>query len=131
MPKFAPGRRHDAMTYAVVERPCRDSVDAVISAAALMANVDGQATPAERTALIAFLRQHGLLALHGRRPLLQTYDNAVTRPGALSDLDAALNPLHALIGKHGAVLAAMAAAHVALADGVTWPQEITLLRVMH
>ena len=131
MTNFASGRRHGGMTYAVVERPCRDTVDAVISAAALMANVDGQATPPERTALIAFLRQHGLLALHGRRSLLATYDGAVSRPGPLFDLDEALNPLRALVGTHGAVLAATAAAHVAIADGVTWPQEIALLRVMH
>jgi tellurite resistance protein len=130
MSSFPFGRRHGATTYAVIERPCRDSVDAVISAAALMASADGQATPTERTALIAFLRQHGLLVLHGRRSLVATYDSAVLRPDPLSDLDEALNPLRPLVGTHGAVLAAMAAAHVAMADGVTWPQEIALLRVM-
>src|SRR3954467_4604123 len=121
MPKSSFGRWHGATTYAVIERPRRDSVDALIRVAALMANVDGQATPPERTALIAFLRQHGLLALHGRRSLLETYDGAVSRPGPLFDLDEALNPLRALVGTHGAVLAATAAAHVAIADGVTWP----------
>ena len=42
-----------------------------------------------------------------------------------------MSPLRTLAGTHGAVLAAMAAAHVAMADGVTWPQEIALLRVLH
>jgi tellurite resistance protein len=124
------GRQPGAMTYAVIERPCRDTVDIVVGAAALMACADGQAAPSERTALIAFLRRHGLLALHGRRPLLATYDSAVLRPVSLSDWDAALQPLGMLAGTHGATLATTAAAHIAMADGVTWPQEVALLHVM-
>jgi tellurite resistance protein len=119
------------MTYTVIKLPRRDTVNAVIGAAALMASVDGQATHAERAALIAFLRQHGLLAHHGRRALLAAYDSAVSRPEPLSDWDAALQPLDTLAGTHGAMLAATAAARVAMADGVTWPQEIALLHVMH
>jgi len=119
------------MTYTVVERPCRDTVHTVVGAAALMACADGQATQSERTALIGFLRQHGLLSLHGSRPLLATYDDAIARPTSLSDWDTALQPLGTLAGTHGSMLAAAAAAHIAMADGVAWPQEIALLHVMH
>jgi tellurite resistance protein len=130
LPISHPGRRPGTTTYAVIERPCRDTVHTVVDAAAMMACADGHATQMERTALIAFLREHGLLSLHGRRPLLATYDGAVSRPGT-TDWDAALQPLGALTGTYGAMLAATAAAQVATADGVTWPQEVALLHVMH
>ena len=119
------------MTYDVIERPCRGTVDTEVGAAALMACADGQATRSERIALTAFLRRHGLLSLHGRRSLLATYDSAVSRPASLSDWDATLESLGMLAGTHGATLAATAAVHVAMADGVAWPQEVALLHAMH
>jgi len=115
----------------VVERPSRATADAIVTAAAAMACADGRAEPAERAALHAFLRRHGFLILHGR-DLLTTYDEAVSRAkrDTAPDPTATVARLQPLAGTHAAVLAATAAAHVAVADGVTWPQEIALLRMI-
>jgi tellurite resistance protein len=42
----------------------------------------------------------------------------------------AADQLSAVAGTHAAPLVAHAAAYVALADGITWPQEIALLEVI-
>lgn len=117
--------------WSVVERPSRATADAIVATAAAMACADGRPEPAERAALHAFLRRHGFLILHGR-DLLATYDEAVSRTprGAVPDPSATVARLQPLAGTHAGVLAATAAAHVAIADGVTWPQEIALLRVI-
>jgi tellurite resistance protein len=115
----------------VVERPSRAAANAIVATAAAMACADGRPEPAERAALHAFLRRHGFLILHGR-DLLTTYDEAVSRMprGAAPDPSATAARLQPLAGTHAGALAATAAAHVAVADGVTWPQEIALLRVI-
>lgn len=48
----------------------------------------------------------------------------------LDEICTAADGLRAVAGQHGATYVAQAAAHVALADGVTWPQEIALLEVI-
>jgi tellurite resistance protein len=117
--------------WSVIERPSRATAEAIVTAAAAMACADGRAEPAERAALHAFLRRHGFLILHGR-DLLTTYDEAVSRTkrGAAPDPTATVARLQPLAGTRAGVLAATAAAHVAVADGVTWPQEIALLRMI-
>jgi len=117
--------------WSVVERPSRATAETIVATAAAMACADGRAEPAERAALHAFLRRHGFLILHGR-DLLTTYDEAVSRTkrGGVADPSATVDRLQSLAGTHAGVLAATAAAHVAVADGITWPQEIALLRVI-
>ncbi|MBN9560660.1 MAG: TerB family tellurite resistance protein [Alphaproteobacteria bacterium] len=117
--------------WSVVERPSRATAEAIVATAAAMACADGQAEPAERAALHAFLRRHGFLILHGR-DLLTAYDDAVSRTprGTTPDPSPTVARLQPLAGTHAGMLAATAAAHVAVADGVTWPQEIALLRVI-
>jgi tellurite resistance protein len=120
-----------ATCWSVVERPSRATADAIVATAAAMACADGRAEPAERAALHIFLRRHGFLILHGRE-LLTTYDEAVSRTkrGTTPDPSATVARLQPLAGTRAGVLAATAAAHVAVADGVTWPQEIALLRMI-
>ena len=63
--------------------------------------------------------------------LLATYDEAVSAPrrGGVPS-SATVARLQSLAGTHAGALAATAAAHVAVADGITWPQEIALLRMI-
>src|SRR5438067_4920270 len=103
-------------TYAIIEQPSRRTVDAVIGASALMACVDGKPVAQERAALAAILRHHGLLQLYGRRAPLTTYDKAVCQPHLFPEWDAAITQL----GTLGAIMEGIAAAHVAIADGVLW-----------
>lgn len=111
--------------------PGRIAALAIVGCAAHMACADGSAQPSERAALLAFLRRHGLLTVHGRRTLLGEYDSIAGRPRDTgSHWSNALDRLEALTGMRGAELAATAAAVVAAADGITWPQEIALLRAI-
>lgn len=131
MTAFHRAKHRRATRWSVVERPSRATADAIVATAAAMACADGQAEPAERAALHAFLRRHGFLILHGR-DLLTAYDEAVshTPRGTAPDLSVTIARLQPLAGTHAGMLAATAAAHLAVADGVTWPQEIALLRVI-
>jgi tellurite resistance protein len=111
----------------MIAPPGRAATLAIIRCAAHMACADGQPESVERSALLAFLRRHGLLALHGRS-VVGLYDR-ITGSSHRAAIDS-LDELDPLIGTHAATLAATAAAHVALADGVTRPQELTLLRAI-
>ncbi|HSU06055.1 MAG TPA: TerB family tellurite resistance protein [Acetobacteraceae bacterium] len=115
----------------MIAPPSRAATLAIISCGAHMACADGQPQPAERSALLAFLRRHDLLALYGRRTIMGLYDRIAgsSRRAVLCWRDA-LDELDPLIGTHSATLAATAAAHVALADGITLPQELALLRAI-
>lgn len=115
------GRR--TTTYGMIEQPVRCTVDAIIRAAALMACADGRPVAQERITLAAALRNHGLLELHGEQALLSTYDEAISHQLVDGEWDATLAHLAALAGNHGAVIAGMTAAHVAVADGVLWPHR--------
>ena len=116
-------------TYGTIEQPVRCTVDAIIRGAALMAWADGKPVAEERITLAAVLRDHGILELHGEQALLSSYDEAISQRHVDGEWDAALEPL-ATLGNHGAVIAGMTAAHVAVADGVLWPQEVALLRIL-
>jgi tellurite resistance protein len=117
-------------TYGAIEQPARCTVDAIIRAAALMACADGKPVAQERTTLAGVLRNHGLLELHGEQALLSTYDEAISHRHTDGEWDAAFEHLAALAGNHGAVIAGVTVAHVAVADGVLWPQEVALLRIL-
>jgi tellurite resistance protein len=108
------------------------TVDAMAMACALMAYADGHVAKRERLAFIRFLRQQGLLARHGRRPFIVAFEAAVQTIAALTldEICTAADDLRAVAGQHGADYVVRAAAQVALADGVTWPQEIALLEVI-
>ena len=123
-------RDRGTTTYGAIEQPARCTVDAIISAAALMAYADGNTVIQERIALTAVLRNHGLLDLHGEQALLSTYDEAIAHRHADGEWDTAFEHLAALAGNHGAIIAGVTAAHVAVADGVLWPQEVALLRIL-
>jgi len=117
-------------TYGTIEQPVRCTVDAIIRGAALMAWADGKPVAEERITLAAVLRDHGILELHGEQALLSSYDEAISQRHVNGEWDAAFEHLATLAGNHGAVIAGMTAAHVAVADGVLWPTEVALLRIL-
>jgi tellurite resistance protein len=107
-------------------------MDGIIQAAALVALADGAVDPTERQALIGFLRRSGLLARYGRRSTLGLLDQATTRPSAghLATLCEAADALRHHAGSAASALIARAARQVMLADGVAWPQELAMVRII-
>ncbi|MBN8929291.1 MAG: hypothetical protein BGO51_27870 [Rhodospirillales bacterium 69-11] len=105
----------------VTLHPSAATVQAAIIAAALVARADGHVAARERRSLLRLLRHHGVLARWGRTAPMALFDQAVqAAPDAIPLLDA-------VAGRPCAHLVTQAATHVALADGVTWPQEIALI----
>ena len=113
-------------------RPGPDTVDAIITAAAIIACADGQVSDLERRSLLHFLRQKGILERKGRAAATAAFNQAVALAVTLGldETCAATEKLRALAERPGAPLVAHAAAMVALADGVGWPQEIALLEII-
>lgn len=122
--------------FSVSARPGPRAFDSLIAAAAEMALADGEAQPAEHLALLAFLRQHDMLATLGRRATLDRFaaalDTVAARHAAgepdAPDLAGMLRPV---AGTQAARLVARAAAHVAAADGALHPRELALLHSLH
>jgi tellurite resistance protein len=124
-------RRHDAQPE-VVLIPGQRTMDGIIRAGALVALADGAVDPSERRALIGFLRRTGLLARYGRRNTLELLDQATTRQSAdhLAALCEAADALRPCAGSTASALIARAARQVMLADGVAWPQELAMVRII-
>lgn len=116
-------------TLPVTIHPGRATLHAMVTAAAMIACADGHVARSERRSLLRFLSHHGVLARHGRAASLAAFEQAIRDTEDLGP-HAAADRLRAIAGLPGAPLVAQAAAHVALADGVTWPQEIALLEVI-
>lgn len=132
--RMSPYRKPPSLraTPVVVEQTPTHALDAIIDAAALIAAADGSVTLEERRSLLAFLREREVLGRHGRSAVLQRFEAAVAalESHKLDDLCAAAERLERLAGTTSAMLAAAAAARVAAADGVVWPQEAALLSVV-
>jgi tellurite resistance protein len=98
----------------------------------MIACADGHVANKERRSFLRFLHRHGVLERYGRAPHIAAFNVAV-RDASLLTLDeicSAADQFGAVAGTHGAPLVAHAAAYVALADGISWPQEIALLEVI-
>jgi tellurite resistance protein len=116
----------------VIVRPSHATVQAMATACAMIACADGNVADKERRSFLRFLHHHGILERHGRARCLAAFNKALGE-ASLLDLDEiceAADQFSAVAGTHAAPLVAHAAAHVALADGITWPQEIALLEVI-
>lgn len=116
----------------VTVQPGTVVMQAVVTACAMIACADGHVAKKERQIFLRFLRHHGLLERHGRALFLTAFDKAVHDASSLEldEICSLADELRAVAGMHGAPFVAQAAAHVALADGVTWPQEMALLEVI-
>jgi tellurite resistance protein len=130
---FRKQQRHRRTTQPqVIEIPGRQALSSIIHAGALVALADGAVGAAERQALLAFLRRNGLLARYGRRATLLLLEHATTLPSAarLAALCDAADALRPIAGSPVSSLVASAARQVMLADGVAWPQEVAMVRVI-
>lgn len=121
-------RRRPRSRFELVHQPGPMTIEALAHAAGLMACADQRPEPAERAALLSFLRRRGLLL--GRwQAILNEYDRSVRATAAwpLPELCRASRRLRRFAGSAGAALIADAAAHIAAADGINAPEEIVLM----
>jgi tellurite resistance protein len=116
----------------VIVRPSHATIQAMATACAMIACADGNVTNDERRSFLRFLHHHGVLERYGRAPCIAAFDKALGEASllGLEEICEAADQFSAVAGTHGAPLVAHAAAYVALADGITWPQEIALLEVI-
>jgi tellurite resistance protein len=116
----------------VIVRPSQATIQAMATACAMIACADGSVTSKERRSFLRFLHHHGVLERYGRAPCIAAFDKALGDASVLTleEICEAADQFSAVAGTHGAPLVAHAAAYVALADGITWPQEIALLEVI-
>ncbi len=116
----------------VIVRPSRATIQAAATACAMIACADGNVTNVERRSFLRFLHHHGVLERYGRAPCIAAFNKALSEASllGLDEICEAADQLSAVAGTHAAPLVAHAAAYVALADGITWPQEIALLEVI-
>ncbi len=124
--------RHRHHEPNVVQIPNQRTFDGMVHASALVALADGVVDPAERRALMRCLRRNGLLARYGRRAALELLEQAANRPSGdrLSALCDAADALRPLSRTADSPLIAQAARQVMLADGIAWPQEVAMLRII-
>jgi tellurite resistance protein len=128
---MARGRRRHPEPH-IVQVPSQQTFDGIVRAGALVALADGVVDPAERRALLRYLRRTGLLARYGRRAALGLLEQASNRPPGerLSTLCDAADTLRPLSRTAASSLIADAARQVMLADGVAWPQEVAMVRII-
>lgn len=116
----------------IIFQPSHATIQAVASACAMIACADGNVANKERRSFLRFLHHHGVLERYGRAPCIAAFNEALRDASSLTldEICDAADQFSAIAGTQGAPLVAHAAAHVALADGITWPQEVALLEVI-
>lgn len=107
-----------------------DLLDAVASAAALVARADGRADPAECGGMIDFLTRAGRLATITADDMHDALDRRLRTIEERSGIESAIADLERVAGGGSARLIADAAEHVAAADGHLHPRELHMLQLI-
>jgi tellurite resistance protein len=102
-------------------------LDAITTAAALVAGADGRIEPVERGQLIDFLDRSELLSVPTRAEILDAFDRGLREPGGLA---AALERFRRHAGRPLARLLVNASEEVAIADCRLHPREQNVLELM-
>jgi tellurite resistance protein len=102
-------------------------LDAVVTAAALVARADGWIDAVERSELLNFLNRHGLLSAFTRAEVLDFFERRVHQLEGDSGAAVAVGSLRRLAGRSLARLVVDAGEHVAAADGHLHPREAHIL----
>jgi tellurite resistance protein len=111
-----------------LDRRDRETMEALITAGALVACADGWVDGSERGHLLDFIRQQGLLTHIASREILDAFDGRLRQLEQPCGPQAAMARLRPLAGWSRAGLVVDAAAIIAAADGEIHPGELRALR---
>jgi tellurite resistance protein len=105
-----------------------DLLDAVVTAAALVARADGRIEPVERGLLLDFMDRNGFLSVFTRDEILDAFERRVRQFDEEGGAEAAVDSLGRLAGRSPVRLVIGAGKHVAAADGHLHPRELHILQ---
>ena len=105
-------------------------LEAVVTAAALVAHADGCIEPVERSQLLDFLNRNGLISLLTRAEILDLFERRIRLLDGENGIEAAVESLGRLAGRSTARLVIDAADHIAAANGHLHPSELQVLQVI-
>jgi tellurite resistance protein len=110
------------------ERRDGELLDAVVSAAALVARADGKADAVERAQTAYFLARNERLATVTPTDILDAFDHRLRHLQERSGIETAVDGLRRIAGHAPVRLIIDAAEHIAAADGHLHPGEMHALR---
>ncbi|GGF37901.1 hypothetical protein GCM10011611_50370 [Aliidongia dinghuensis] len=105
-------------------------LDALVTAAALVARADGWVEPAERRQFLDFLKQHGLLAAFAEAEVMDIFEGRLRQLGEPMGVAAAVASLEALAGRAPARLVRELAELIAVSDDHLHHRELQILRLI-
>jgi tellurite resistance protein len=103
-------------------------VDAIVTAAALVARADGYVEPVERSRLLYFLNHNGLMSVFTRAEILDLFERRILQLEDKDGVKSAIESLGRLAGRSTARLVVDASEHVAEADSDLHPRELQVLQ---
>jgi tellurite resistance protein len=103
-------------------------LDAIVTAAALVARADGCIEPVERSQLLDFLNSNGFMSVLTRTEILDLLERRIRQLEEKNGAEAAIESLGRLAGRSTARLVVDAGEHVAAADGDLHPRELQVLQ---
>lgn len=103
-------------------------LDAVVTAAALVARADGRIEPVERGLLLDFMDRNGFLSVFTSSEILDAFERRVRHFDERGGAEEAVDDLGRLAGRSPARLVIGAGKRVAAADGHLHPRELHCLQ---
>jgi tellurite resistance protein len=105
-------------------------LDAVVTAAALVARADGRIEPAERGLLVDFMDRNGFLSIFTRSEIHDAFERRLRELDQERGAELAVDSLGRLAGRSPARLVIGAGRHVAAANGQAHPVEQHMLQLI-
>jgi tellurite resistance protein len=103
-------------------------LDAVVTAAALVARADGRIEPVERGLLVDFMDRNGFLSVFTRAEILDAFERRLRQFDERGGTEAAIGSLGRFAGRSPARFVVGASEHVAAASGRLQAGELRVLR---
>jgi len=130
MPSGRRGRTPAEIMAAYLDDRNRELLEAVVTAAALVARADGRIEPVERGLLVDFLDRNGFLSVFTRAEILDAFERRLRRLDERDGAAAAIGSLGRFAGRSPARLVIGASEHVAGAAGEPRAREVRALRLI-
>jgi tellurite resistance protein len=105
-------------------------LDAVVTAAALVARADGRIEPVERGLLVDFMDRNGFLSVFTRAEILDAFERRLRQFDERGGAEAAIGSLGRFAGRSPARFVVGAGEHIAAASGRFDASELRVLRLI-